>query len=44
MQVVNIVATVEMVKPFDLYELLNKLPDCERAHFWVKARIPPYNK
>ena len=44
MQVVNIVATIEMVKSFDLDELLDKLPDCERAHFWVKARIPPYNK
>ena len=44
MNIVNIVATVEMIKPFDLEELLNKLPDCERAHFWVKARIPPYEK
>lgn len=44
MKIVNIVATVEMQKPFDLQELLTKLPNCERAHFWVKARIPPYNK
>lgn len=44
MKVVNIVATVEMKKPFDLEELLNKLPDCERANVWVKARIPPYEK
>ena len=44
MQVVNIVATIEMVKSFDLDELLDKLPDCERANVWVKARIPPYNK
>lgn len=44
MKIVNIVATVEMQKPFDLDELLTKLPNCERAHFWVKARIPPYNK
>ena len=44
MQLVNIVATVEMEKPFDLDEILAKLPDVERAHFWVKAKIPPYNK
>lgn len=44
MKLVNIVATVEMEKPFDLEELLNKLPYCERANVWVKARIPLYNK
>ena len=44
MQIVNIVATVEMEKPFNLEELLNKLPNVEKAHFWVKAKIPPYNK
>ena len=44
MKVVNIVATVEMQNPFDLEELLIKLPNCERANVWVKARIPPYNK
>lgn len=44
MEIVNIVATVEMEKSFDLEELLDKLPDCERANVWVKARIPPYNK
>ncbi|WP_405286061.1 hypothetical protein [Methanobrevibacter sp.] len=44
MQLVNIVATVEMEKPFDLEELLVKLPNVEKAHFWVKAKIPPYNK
>ena len=44
MKIVNIVATVEMEKPFDLEELLIKLPDVERSHFWVKAKIPPYNK
>ena len=44
MNLVNIVATVEMEKFFDLEELLDKLPDCERANVWVKARIPPYNK
>lgn len=44
MKIVNIVATVEMEKPFDLEELLVKLPDCERANVWVKSRIPPYNK
>lgn len=44
MKVVNIVATVNMYKPFDLEELLEKLPDCERANVWVKTRIPPHNK
>ena len=44
MKVVNIVATVNMEKPFNLEELLEKLPDCERANVWVKSRIPPYNK
>lgn len=44
MKVVNIVTTVNMIKPFDLEELLEKLPDCERANVWVKTRIPPYNK
>lgn len=44
MNLVNIVATVEMEKFFDLEELLDKLPDCERANVWVKARIPHYNK
>ena len=33
-----------MIKPFNLEELLEKLPDCERANIWVKTRIPPYNK
>ena len=44
MKIVNIVATVEMEKPFNLEELLVKLPNCERAHHWVKTKIPPYNK
>ena len=44
MEIVNIVATVEMEKLFDLEELLVKLPCCERSGVWVKARIPPYNK
>lgn len=44
MEIVNIVATVEMEKLFDLEELLVKLPDCEKSNVWVKARIPPYNK
>lgn len=44
MEIVNIVATVEMEKPFDLEELLIKLPNCESTNSWVKARIPPYNK
>ena len=44
MKVVNIVATVNMDKPFNLEELLEKLPNCERANLWVKTRIPPYNK
>lgn len=44
MEIVNIVATVEMEKFFDLEELLVKLPGCERSNVWVKARIPPYNK
>ena len=44
MKIVNIVATVEMEKQFDLEELLVKLPNCERSNVWVKARIPPYNK
>ena len=44
MKLVNIVATVEMENFFDLEELLEKLPDCEKANVWVKARIPPYNK
>ena len=44
MEIVNIVAIVEMENPFDLEELLVKLPNCERANVWVKSRIPPYNK
>ncbi len=44
MKVVNIVATVEMEKPFNLEEILIKLPNVERAHHWVKSKIPPYNK
>lgn len=44
MELVNIVSTVEMENFFDLEELLDKLPDCERANVWVKARIPPYKK
>ena len=44
MELVNIVAIVEMENPFDLDELLVKLPNCERAGVWVKTRIPPYNK
>ena len=44
MKIVNIVATVNMEKPFDLEELLEKLPNCERANVWVKTRIPSYNK
>ena len=44
MKIVNIVATVNMEKPFDLEELLEKLPNCERANVWVKTRMPPYNK
>ena len=44
MKIVNIVATVNMEKPFDLEELLEKFPNCERANVWVKTRIPPYNK
>lgn len=44
MELVNIVATVEMDKQFDLEEMLVKLPNCEKANVWVKARIPPYNK
>lgn len=44
MEIVNIVATVEMEKQFDLEELLVKLQDCEKSSVWVKARIPPYNK
>ena len=43
MEIVNIVATVEMEESFDLDELLVKLPDCEKSSVWVKARIPPYN-
>lgn len=44
MRIVNIVATVEMEKHFNLDELLVKLPNCERSNVWVKSRIPPYNK
>ena len=44
MEIINIVATVEMKCPFDLEELLVKLPNCEKSNVWVKARIPPYNK
>ena len=44
MKVVNIVATVNMNKPFNLYEILGKLPNCEKANVWVKTRIPPHNK
>ena len=43
MKIVNIVATVDMEKPFDLDEILLKLPHVERAHHWVKAKIPPNN-
>ena len=34
MEIVNIVATVEMEKPFDLEEVLSKLPNVDRAHHW----------
>lgn len=44
MQVVNIVSTVEMEKPFDMAELLVKLPNCEKCSHWVKTKIPPHNK
>ena len=44
MEIINIVATIEMEKPFDLEEILVKLPNCERCCHWVKTRIPPYNK
>ena len=44
MELVNVVATVEMDKQFDLEEMLIKIPNCEKANVWVKARIPPYNK
>ena len=44
MEIVNIVATVKMEKPFSLEEILFKLPHVERAHHWVKAKIPPHNK
>lgn len=44
MELVNIVATVEMEKPFDLDELLDKLSGSERTIGWIKAKIPPYNK
>ena len=44
MEIVNIVATVQMEKPFDLEEILDKLPESEKSHFWVKVRIPPFNK
>ena len=44
MKVVNIVATVNMNKPFNLDEILGKLPNCEKANVWVKTRIPHNNK
>ena len=44
MEIVNITATVEMEEKFDLDELLNVLPNSQKAHFWVKVRIPPYDK
>jgi len=44
MQVVNIVAMVEMENPFNMEELLTKLPGVEKTNHWVKAKIPPYNK
>lgn len=43
MEIVNIVASVEMEKPFILSDLLNKLPDAELLKHWVKIRIPPNN-
>ena len=44
MELVNIVATVEMEKPFDLDVLLDKLPNSERVNSWIKAKVPPYDK
>lgn len=44
MEIVNITSTVIMKKKFDLDEILKKVPDSQESHYWVKARIPPYNK
>ena len=39
MQIVNIVATVKMEKPFNLEELLVKLPNVEKSHFGLKLEF-----
>lgn len=44
MEIVNITSTVVMEHPFDLEKLLNNLPESQKSHFWIKARIPPHNK
>lgn len=44
MELVNVVATVEMEELFDLDELLVKIPNSERCRGWIKAKIPPYDK
>ena len=44
MKIVNLTSTVIMEKGFDLDELYNKLPNSEKTHVWIKARIPPYEK
>lgn len=44
MDLVNVVATVEMEKSFDLDELLDKLPNSERTIKWIKVKIPPYTQ
>lgn len=44
MEIVNITATVQMKKPFDLDTILEKVPSAEKSRIWVKVRIPPYDK
>ena len=44
MEIINITATVIMEKLFDLDNLQKDLPNSEKTHVWVKARIPPYEK
>lgn len=44
MEIVNITATVQMEKDFNLDFLLKSLPNAEKSNIWVKVRVPPYGK
>ena len=43
MKIVNITATVQMEREFDLDSLVNSLPNAEMSIQWVKLRMPPKN-